>query len=218
MSAGDAGTFIRRGLAGLRRRLRGPRGGAMNFSTRHDLESRWRLIAPRLPPAPRWFLDVGTNNGDTPRRLAALGHFALGIEVARESAPASMPDNAAVMIAQVTSGSLARAPSFDGVFMLSVFHRIWAIQGPDEARAVLRAAIGRAPLLFFEGSSRHDRWCDLGRPPPPFADMQESASVDWHADLLANGHGDVSVDFLGLTHSLKTREPRPLFAVSRQPA
>ncbi len=216
MSAGDRRTTIRRMVHGAVRRLRGSREGGMNFSLRHDLESRWRLIAPRLPAAPRWFLDIGTNNGDTLRRLAAGGHFAVGIEVSRESAPESVPDNAAVMIANVTAAALANAPAFDGVFMLSVFHRIWAIQGPVEARAVLHAAIGRSPLLFFEGSSRHDRWTDLGRSAPGFDDMDVSASIGWHAGLLAEGRAEVSVDLLGVTHSLKTREPRPLFAVTRR--
>ena len=33
---------------GILRKLRGPRKAAMNFSTRHDLDARWQLIAARL--------------------------------------------------------------------------------------------------------------------------------------------------------------------------
>lgn len=206
----ESGRITRRIL----RRLRGPRKSAMNFSTRHDLDSRWQLIAARLPSAPGWYLDIGTNNGDTLRRLSGLGHCSLGLEVSRESAPGSVPDNSAVMIANVTASMLHSAPSFDGVFMLSVFHRIWAIQGPAEARATLGAAAGRSRLLFFEGSSRHDRWCDLGQPPPDFRDMNAPESIAWHESLLSRARDGVAVEFLGVTHSLKTREPRPLFAVT----
>jgi hypothetical protein len=187
----------------------------MNFSARHDLDSRWRLIAPRLPPAPRWYLDIGTNNGDTLRRLSELGNFGLGLEVARDSAPTIVPDNAAVMITNLTATALINAPAFDGMFMLSVFHRIWAIQGPNEARAILRAVIGRCSLLFFEGCSRHERWIDRGQRAPEFEDMSVESSIAWHAALFKEEHRDVSVEFLGVTHSLRSREPRPLFMVSR---
>jgi hypothetical protein len=213
VSSGESGSFSRI-LGGALRRLRRPRKAAMNFSNRHDLDSRWRLIEARLPPAPHWYLDVGTNNGDTLRRLAKLGNFAVGLEVSRESAPRIVPDNAAVMIANVTADTLRVVPRFDGVFMLSVFHRIWAIQGSDAACAVLRAAAGRHPLLFFEGSSAHRRWCDLGQPAPEFEDMNADASIAWHARLLAEASRDAAVEFLGVTQSLKTREPRPLFMVS----
>jgi hypothetical protein len=215
MDASDRPTVYRRIVAAALRKLRKSRKRGMNFSARHDLESRWQLIAPRLPPPPRWYLDIGTNNGDTLRRLSALGNFGIGLEVSRESAPATVPENAAVMITSVTADSLSHAPAFDGIFMLSVFHRIWAIQGPDEARAVLRAAISRAPLLFFEGSCRHGRWNDLGQRAPEFDDMNVESSVAWHHALLEESHGGLSVELLGVTSSLRTREPRPLFIVSR---
>jgi hypothetical protein len=202
---GFAGRVLRR--LGVRRR------GALNFSSRHDLESRWRLIAPQLPAAPRWFLDVGTNNGDTLRRLASAGHFGIGLEVARESAPEALPDNAAAMITRVTAATLECAPAFDGIFMLSVFHRIWAVQGPGDARAALRAAARRTRLLVFEGSSRHGRWTDGGQAAPGFDDMNADASVEWHRALLAESGEAPTVECLGITYSLKTREPRPLFVV-----
>jgi hypothetical protein len=191
------------------------RQGGLDFSGRHDLDARWALIAPQLPPAPRWFLDVGTNNGDTLRRLAAAGHYGIGLEVARESAPAALPDNAAAMITRVTAETLDAAPDFAGIFLLSVFHRIWAIQGPDAARAVLGAAARRSPLLLFEGSSAHGRWTDLGQPAPRFADRDANDCIAWHRALLSECCAGGSVESLGVTHSLKTREPRPLFAVRR---
>lgn len=197
------------------RKLGVGRSGALNFSSRHDLESRWRLIVPQLPVAPRWFLDVGTNNGDTLRRLASVGHFGVGLEVARESAPEALPDNAAAMITRVTATTLECAPAFDGIFMLSVFHRIWAMQGPDEARAVLCAAARRTRLLVFEGSSRHGRWTDAGQAAPGFDDMNADESIEWHRTLLADSSEGSRVDCLGITYSLKTREPRPLFVVKR---
>ena len=219
MSNGETASGIparfRRALASMGRAWRGDAARGMNFSGRHDLDGRWALIAPRLPPAPRWYLDIGTNNGDTLRRLAARGDFAVGIEVARESAPATVPDRAALMIAQVDSATLDAAPAFEGVFLLSVFHRIWAIQGPDQAREVLRAAVRRCRILFFEGSSRHGRWTDLGQAAPEFEDMSEAGSVDWHRRLLGGSQDGVTVEFLGITHSLKTREPRPLFVLTR---
>lgn len=185
-----------------------------DFPTRHNLQARWNLIEPVLPKDTGWFLDIGSNNGDTLKRLAAMGHFAIGLEVDKSAAATLLPDNTAIMITEVNTDTFLRMPRFSGMFLLSVFHRIWALQGPEAAKAILKAAGKSTGLLIFEGCSRHARYTNNEKSPAPeFKDMDIQDSVNWHMNLLKTTIANSSVSLIGVTETLKTSDPRPLFVV-----
>lgn len=187
-----------------------------DFPARHNLDARWALIEAALPRQPSWFLDVGANNGDTQKRLTSLGHYSLGIEVDPAAANRDLPAGAAMMVASVTPQMLEHMPKFTGVFMLSVFHRMWDLHGESFATEVLTRAIQKSEFLIFEGCSRHARYLTQRRSKaPPFSDLNEVESIRWHTDLLSQIVPSSAVKFIGITKTVKTFDPRPLFYVKK---
>jgi hypothetical protein len=185
-----------------------------DFPGRHNLDARWELIENILPKESNWFLDIGSNNADTLKRLTAKGHFGVGLEVDKDAAAKTLPDNAAMMITEVNAETFVRIPRFFGMFLLSVFHRIWALQGPDSAKDVLKAAGENSDFLIMEGCSRHARYTNKSTSPAPeFTDMNIQDSMEWHINLLTTLIPGSSVSFIGVTKTVRTNDPRPLFAI-----
>jgi hypothetical protein len=184
------------------------------FTDRHNIDKRWKMIEPFLPEGPSWFLDIGTNNGNTQVRLAAKGHFALGLEVDRDSTSQNMPANTAVMITEVTPKTFSKMPKFDGIFMLSVFHRIWALQSPEQAIAIIAEAFKKADIIIFEGCSRHSRYTAGGTSSPPeFEDLNLEQSLKWHEETLRKAAPSSSITYIGSNDTIYTKDPRPLFLI-----
>lgn len=189
------------------------------FTQRHDIEGRWKMIETLLPSSPHWFLDIGTNNGDTQKRLASKGHYALGLEVDRKATSPVMPRNTAVMVTRVVPETFLRMPRFDCVIMLSVFHRIWALQDPETAKAILKAAASKAPMMIFEGCSRHARYTNNGKSPAPeFDDLNLEQSLKWHQSLLEEIIPGAKVTYIGSAETIHTKDPRPLYHITGIPS
>jgi SAM-dependent methyltransferase len=185
------------------------------FSAIHDVDYRWNLIRPHLPGAPSWLLDVGSNDGDTCRRAAALGHHALGLEISPQfvmRANRRAHPNVAFMTTSVSPDTLSSMPQFDAVFLLSVVHRIWAFEGRKHAEGCVRAAFRKTGLLFFEGVVRHVRYTDKGQPAPEFPDEDLSRGREWHLDWLkVLAPSGWRIDHIGDVHPLNGNAPRLLF-------
>lgn len=206
--------IIKRGLKALRIKRR------PTYQAKYrGHEERWKLICPWLPNEPTWMLDVGSNLGETARRAASLGHYVLGVEIdatlvsrcARNVVP-----NAAFMLAPVDELFLKHMPRFPVIFLLSVFHRIWALRGKVAAESTLRHLIRSSDVLIIESSSKHKRYLGQEDVTPPFqSDVIESA-VDWHLELVGSLAGDeFEVKHLGNVPCTAGEPLRPLFAVRR---
>ncbi len=194
-------------------------GGARTFQETYlGLEERWRLVSPLLPQDPAWVLDIGANLGDTARRAAAMGHTVIGVEVSRSlvlRASESAPPRVAFMAAKVTPELLHQMPRFATVFLFSVLHRIWALQGREVAENCLQACMAKTPCLLVEGAVRHERYMDKGHAPPEFESNDLDQGVEWHLEWfqrLAPGSG-WKVTHLGSVPSSPSEPHRPVFAL-----
>lgn len=187
----------------------------LRFSTRHDTDTRWDLIQPKLGCIKNaWALDIGCNDGDILRRFTSEGGIALGIESFAENKPATLPINAGIMISSVDPAFMRSIPNFNYIFLLSVFHRIWACQTPSYAEDVLRYAILKSDTLIFEGCSSHSRYVDNLQIAPSFEDLNEDSSLEWHYNLLKrNTPQQKEVELIGTVYTTYTKEARQLFTV-----
>lgn len=190
------------------------------FSGVHDVESRWKLVAPYLPSSASWMLDIGSNDGDTCRRAALLGHYVLGVEVQKnevEQACRFVDKNVAYMFANVTPSYISSLPKFDVIFLLSVIHRMWAINGREYAEECIRECFNKADLLVIEGVVTYRRYTDKGQPPPDFQDSDVVSGVAWHEKWLTDlSSKDWAINFAGEVRPHNQSASRLIFICKRR--
>lgn len=185
-----------------------------DFPSRHNFNARWTLIESFLPKEPCWFPDIGANNGDTQIRLSQAGHYSVGIEVDPDAAKRNLPNRATMMISEVNPDMISVMPKFAGIFFMSVFHRMWDLNGSLFAKEVLKNLGQRCHFMIFEGSSRHARYITQKKSEiPPFANLNEEDSIKWHYELLHEAIPTGQIKLIGTTTTIKTSDPRPLFYI-----
>ena len=183
------------------------------------IEERWSIISNHLPERKSWILDVGSNLGDTARRAAELGHVVVGVEAERrlvERAIKIVPPMVALMTGTVTPEFFRVMPRFDVVFLLSVLHRIWAVQGRRFAEDCLNACLEKTDRIIVEGAIRHQRYSEYGREVPEFESSDIEAAVAWHTRWFTDLAEPPAwnVQYLGRVPASAKEPHRPLFLLS----
>lgn len=151
------------------------------------------MIAAELSKPQSWILDIGSNIGQTSNFLASKGHFVVGVEKFEKEhriSCARSADGTAFMRTSVTPEFIRTTLQWDAILLLSVLHRIYAFEGEEFMRSVLRACGEKTNHLFIEGSTRCARYTDQGSPPPPFADFDTADAERWHQALFRAELGD----------------------------
>lgn len=192
----------------------------LEFQESHlGIEDRWLIISRHLPDQKSWILDVGSNLGDTAGRVAERGHIVIGVEAERhlvERAIKLVPPNVALMTGRVDPDFFRTMPRFDVVLLLSVLHRIWAVNGRRFAEECLTACIEKSDRVLIEGAVRHQRYTQYGEEAPGFESNNLDAAVAWHVQWLGGlaMSSSLTVNYLGHV-AASAREPRrPLFLLS----
>lgn len=165
-----------------------------SFGSKHaSFLERNTMIADGMPKPMSWVLDIGSNLGDTSNFLAEKGHVVLGVEkfekeykTARENAH----HHAAFLCSGATPEFVRSGVTWDAILLLSVLHRLYAFEGEDFMKDVLKACGEKSGHLFIEGSTRHQRYCDHGQPAPDFVDLDIEAADAWHQALFAEALGE----------------------------
>lgn len=159
----------------------------LKFQNKHaSFEKRNSLIGDRLPPAPAWVLDVGSNTGFTTKYLGALGHYAIGIEKMKaeyKNAHNNAGETSAFLRADVSPAFFRHSPHWSAILLLSVLHRIYALDGEETMRSVFACCAEKTDVLFVEGSTRHARYTDQGQPAPDFVEHEIASAGAWHEAL-----------------------------------
>lgn len=193
----------------------------IQFQEKHKgIEKRWQILSPYLPNKSSWLLDVGSNLGDTCNRASALGHYVVGLEpdeVIFRRALENKNKQTAFFQMGVDPELIKTMPNFDAIFLLSVIHRIWAINGQDVAEKCLQALIEKTDLIFIEGSMRHQRYEEFGNVPPSFESNNLDECIVWHKEwlkkLIPNDTWEI-IELGYVPHTIK--EPhRPLFLLRK---
>lgn len=124
-------------------------------ASRVDFEQRWEILSSHLPPNARNAADIGCYEGAITKRSAKEGLFTLGIE--READRVSLARrqvrnqrNCHILEWDIDPGDVDQLPSFDVIFLLTVYYH-WVNQyGFKEAEDMLRTLKDKAGTLFLE--------------------------------------------------------------------
>ena len=165
----------------------------LDFGSRHaSFAARNECIAQGISKPHSWILDIGSNLGETSNFLASQGHFVVGVEKFEKEhqiSCARAADGTAFMRTSVTPDFIGSTVHWDAILLLSVLHRIYAFEGEEFMRSVLRACGEKTNHLFIEGSTRCARYTDQGNPPPPFTDFDTADAERWHQSLFLSELG-----------------------------
>lgn len=166
----------------------------LNFGSRHSsFNERNQLIASGIGKEHAWILDIGSNLGETSNFLASKGHFVVGAEKFEKEhkiACAKSAPGTAFMRTSVTPEFVRSTPHWDAILLLSVLHRIYAFEGEQFMRSVLKACGEKTGRLFIEGSTRRARYTDQGNPAPPFTDFDTADAERWHQEVFRSELGE----------------------------
>ena len=169
-------------------------GVLLRYSLRHKShQERNQFILERLPQAPAWILDIGSNTGETSNFLASKGYYVLGCEIMKQEmqfAVQNASSGAAFMNTEINSPFLSQMPYWDAILLLSVLHRMYALSGPHTMRETLRLCGEKSGIIFLECSTRHARYTDMGQPPPAFSDLDVADCDRWHKELIKDSLGE----------------------------
>lgn len=209
--------LARAGLLPLYQPLLTVSGERGDFAGRHLTDERWRVISAKLS-GERSILDVGCNGGYFTLKAAREGAFCLGIErdpvylaLARAQAGRLGLAGAVFSGIDLNADAVAKLPSFDAVFCLSVYHHWVRYLGRAEADAIMkRLAEKCGRRLFFETGQPDEssaRWAnELG--------FMGSDPKSWLADYLLS-LGFSSVACVGSFPTTVSNEPRHLFVAEK---
>jgi hypothetical protein len=117
----------------------------------------------------------------------------LGVEVGEgevKIAAQNAAKNSAFMHAKISPAIVDQMPQWDAILILSVAHRIYAHEGERQMFDVISACAGKTRNIFFEGSTRHGRYVDMGAPAPGFKDLNVDSCDEWHQKLFKDALGE----------------------------
>lgn len=179
------------------------------------VEERWGLLEPHLEENTS-VLDVGCNAGLFTKRAAERNRFSIGIEKNAQTVSDAVDYHGesrefGLINKSITRESVASLPTFDYVFLFSVYHHLYRHEGATVAESILRQLAEKTSrTLFFEPASRTEWYGDdnLG-----FEDGNVDSIIEYNTDMLHDViDRDIRVEHLG-SRVQGTRGERCLFAV-----
>lgn len=178
---------------------------------------RWRALSSRLSGT-RSVLDVGCNGGYFTLKAAREGAFCLGIErdpvylaLARAQAVRSGMAGAVFSGIDLNASTVAKLPSFDAVFCLSVYHHWVRYLGRGEADVIMKGLAEICSRRFFFETGQSDE--SLAKWARELAFMGSDPKAWLHDYLSALGFG--RVECIGSFPTTVSNEPRHLFVAEK---
>lgn len=181
------------------------------------VEKRWELLEPLLNENSS-VLDVGCNAGMLTAIVGETNRFAVGIEQNSATVTDAGEYHGTARQFGLINGTITREtvqtlPTFDYVFLFSVYHQLYRDLGRESAESILRALGEKASnALFFEPASQKSRYGDQNL---PFEDFNRSSILNYNTDLLESVFDEgCEVEYVGSSERMEGEEgKRYLFAV-----
>lgn len=166
----------------------------LEFQTKHkSFKERNQLIADNLPHKSSWILDVGSNTGHTSRFLSDLGHFVIGVEKMEPEYKAAQEiqgPTTAFMNVNASAEFFRNGPHWCAILLLSVLHRMYALEGDEFMRQSLLECAQKTDNLFIEGSTSLKRYVGTKSPKPGFIHQNVDSADAWHRDIFKQVLGE----------------------------
>lgn len=166
---------------------------------KEGVEERWELLNPYLETNTS-ILDIGCNAGLLTAKAARSGHLAIGIE-ANEATVADAVEyhghfrDFGIMNKRINPKNVDGFPTFDYVFLFSVYHQLYNHYGREKSEELLRRISQKASdKLFFEAPAQKSKYGDLEL---PFEDFDEQSIKEYHLEMLDSVIENNGVEYLG---------------------
>lgn len=180
-------------------------------------EARWEIISNNLDEGDASILDIGCNAGFITRKVAENGRYSIGIDkdesiyIAKQQS--KREENVGFMVGEITPENIEWLPTFDVIFLLSVYHHWHKNFGADTAKNMLRKLADKAEnKIFFEPPSLRSKYSSEI---PPINDLDKSSIKTYNIDLLTKSFPSGTVEYLGGTSKGELRDgQRHLFMVN----
>lgn len=166
------------------------------------------LILQNLAGNEKSAIDLGSNAGLVTRAMADRGMLATGFDINPEAVRQANTMHAGVpglsfALLKITPDSVEKLPLVDVIFCLSIFH-YWVFEfGEAEAWGMVKTLQERCRTFFFEPSSAHYKYRQLGlklpikAPAPDFRDLDPESIKAWIEKNLRRTAPGRSVRLLG---------------------
>lgn len=150
------------------------------------VEERWEMLEPRLCENTS-VLDIGCNAGMLTGKVASTGRFVVGIEkngatVADAVEYHGLSREFGLVNKSITPENVQSLPTFDYIFLFSIYHQLYSYYGQQTAEELLSAVSQKtSDTLFFEAASQKSKYDDQDL---PFEDFDDESIVEYNIDML----------------------------------
>jgi 2-polyprenyl-3-methyl-5-hydroxy-6-metoxy-1,4-benzoquinol methylase len=122
---------------------------------RVDIEERWDIMSARIPSDAKNALDIGCFQGVITERIAKEGLFTIGLEKDEKRVAQAMREtrevpNCYILKSEVNPKTAEQLPSFDVIFLLTVYYHWVSQYGYENAEEMLQAVVDRANVIFIQ--------------------------------------------------------------------
>lgn len=179
-------------------------------------EKRWNIINCELDKFDKSILDIGCNAGILTRNAATQDRFAIGIDndssISYAKYQSRRESNVGFIQGKVTPENISNLPTFDVIFLLSVYHHWHKSFGQEEAIHMLGILNEKTQnKLFFEPPSLRKKY---GSNPPSIEDLDDDSIISYNTKFLQSIFSDGEIHHLGKTAKGERREGnRHLFMI-----
>lgn len=150
------------------------------------VEERWEMLEPRLRENTS-VLDIGCNAGMLTAKVGETERFVVGIEkngatVADAVEYHGLSREFGLINKPITPENVQSLPTFDYIFLFSIYHQLYSFYGQETAEELLSAVSEKASdTLFFEAASQKSKYNDQDL---PFEDFDDESIVEYNIDML----------------------------------
>ncbi|WP_280565383.1 hypothetical protein, partial [Chromohalobacter sp. 48-RD10] len=153
-------------------------------------------------------------------RISQIGFYSLGLEYDSnlvDKARLSAHKNARFEVAEVSPQYIQKMEHHDAILLLSVMHRIWALNGKEYAESCLTELSKKTENIYFEGSVGLQRYQGERKELPSFENNAIEKAVEWHRKWLKKHltNGTWDVEYLGVVPHTSSEPYRILFSAKK---
>jgi len=184
---------------------------------RAGMEYRDKIISQELQNLKKdsLVLDIGSNAGEVSAFLTSLGYSVIGFEPDTDVWKISVKKkikNCRLYNSELDLSKIKDQRATAAV-LLSVFHRIWALKGPQAAKVELKKIAENVDIILFEGSSHLQRY---GQIKPPFESNDVDNCHNWHMKIFHEILPNWKVEFIDSIPHTSTEPLRLFYTLKRE--
>ena len=192
------------------------RTGTYQTSERIDMDERWEIMREHIADDARNALDIGCNQGGISRRAADRGLFTIGIDQSEilldDARRMTASDQSCYFLrSMVNPENVAKLPSFDVTFLLTVYYHWGDSYGWEEAESMLRTVAAKTGTLIYQ-TPKSDSYVDS----PVMQQYSDRPLIEMHVAYLQDVLQDCTVKHVGTTDYVGDDRKDAIFVIQAE--